>query len=117
MSIARASIQHKVATILASILICVFGLMFATQLQMALMPEMEMPMAVVACYYTGASPSDIEELVTRPLEGAIMSVPGVDTISSTSSDQGKGSRHQGQETGGVQHGKNCRRDHWKRSGK
>ena len=86
MSIARASIQHKVATILASILICVFGLMFATQLQMALMPEMEMPMAVVACYYTGANPSDIEELVTRPLEGAIMSVPGVDTISSTSSD-------------------------------
>lgn len=86
MSIAKASIQHKVATILASILICVFGLMFATQLQMALMPEMEMPMAVVACYYTGASPSDIEELVTRPLEGAIMSVPGVDTIYSTSSD-------------------------------
>ncbi len=86
MSIAKASIQHKVATILASILICVFGLMFATQLQMALMPEMEMPMAVVACYYTGASPSDMEELVTRPLEGAIMSVPGVDEISSTSSD-------------------------------
>ena len=86
MSIARASIQHKVATLLASILICVFGLMFATQLQMALMPDMEMPMAVVACYYTGASPSDIEELVTRPLEGAIMSVPGVDEISSTSYD-------------------------------
>ena len=86
MSIAKASIQHKVATLLASILICVFGLMFATQLQMALMPEMEMPMAVVACYYTGASPSDIEELVTRPLESAIMSVQGVDEISSTSSD-------------------------------
>ena len=86
MSIARASIQHKVATILASILICVFGLMFATQLQMALLPDMEMPMAVVACYYNGASPSDIEELVTRPLEGAIMSVQGVDEISSTSSD-------------------------------
>ncbi len=86
MSIARASIQHKVATILASILICVFGLMFMSQLQMALLPDMEMPMAVVACYYTGASPSDIEELVTRPLEGAIMSVPGVDEISSTSSD-------------------------------
>ena len=86
MSIAKASIQHKVATLLASILICVFGLMFATQIQMALMPEMEMPMAVVACYYTGASPSDIEELVTRPLESAIMSVQGVDEISSTSSD-------------------------------
>ncbi len=43
-------------------------------------------MAVVACYYVGANPSDIEELVTRPLEGAIMSVQGVDEISSTSSD-------------------------------
>ena len=86
MNIAKASIQHKVATLLASILICVFGLMYATQLQMALMPDMEMPMAVVACYYNGANPSDIEELVTRPLEGAIMSVQGVDEISSTSSD-------------------------------
>lgn len=86
MNIAKASIRHKVATLLASILICVFGLMYATQLQMALMPDMEMPMAVVACYYSGANPSDIEELVTRPLEGAIMSVQGVDEISSTSSD-------------------------------
>ena len=86
MSIARASIQHKVATILASILICVFGLMFASRLQMTLMPDMEAPMAVVVCYYVGASPDDIEELVTRPLEGAIMSVQGVDEVSSTSSD-------------------------------
>lgn len=86
MNIAKASIQHKVATLLASVLICVFGLMYATQLQMALLPDMEMPMAVVACYYNGANPSDIEELVTRPLEGAIMSVQGVDEISSTSSD-------------------------------
>ncbi len=86
MNIAKICIQHKVATILASILIFVFGLMFATQLQMALMPEMEMPMAMVASYYPGANPSDVEELLTRPLEGAIMSVPGVDSISSTSSD-------------------------------
>ncbi len=86
MNIAKICIQHKVATILASILIFVFGLMFATQLQMALMPEMEMPMAMVASYYPGANPSDVEELLTRPLEGAIMSVPGVDSISSTSAD-------------------------------
>ncbi|MCI9481870.1 MAG: efflux RND transporter permease subunit, partial [Oscillibacter sp.] len=86
MKIAKACIEHKVATLLASILVCVFGLMYATQLQMSLMPEMEMPMAVVACYYVGANPSDIEELVTRPLESAIMSVPGVDEISSTSSE-------------------------------
>ncbi len=86
MNIAKACIQHKVATLLAVILICVFGTMFGTQLQMALMPDMEMPMAVVVCYYPGANPSDMEELVTRPLESAIMSVPGVDEISSTSAE-------------------------------
>ena len=86
MNIAKACIQHKVATILAGIMVCIFGVMFGTRLQMALMPDIEAPMAVVACYYVGATPSDIEELVTRPLESAIMSVPGVKSISSTSSD-------------------------------
>ena len=86
MNIAKACIQHKVATILAAIMVAVFGVMYGTQLQMALLPDMEMPMAVVACYYIGANPSDMEELVTRPLEAAIMSVPGVDSISSSSAD-------------------------------
>lgn len=86
MSSAKFFIQHKVATLLAVILIVIFGVMFGTQLQMALMPDIEAPMAVVVCYYNGASPSDMEELVTRPLEGAIMSVPGVDSVQSTSAD-------------------------------
>ena len=86
MNIAKASIQHKVATLLAVIMIVVFGSVFATQLQMALMPDMEAPMAVVVCYYNGASPSDMEELVTRPLESAVMGVSGVKEVSSTSAD-------------------------------
>ena len=53
---------------------------------MALLPDMEAPMAMVACYYNGATPSDMEALVTRPLESAIVSVPGVEGVSSTSSD-------------------------------
>ena len=40
----------------------------------------------VAGLLNGATPEDIEELVTRPLESAIMSVPGVESVSSTSSD-------------------------------
>ena len=86
MSVSKFCIQHKVATLLAVIMITIFGLVFATQLQMALMPEMEAPMAMVVCYYNGANPSDIEELVTRPLESAVMSVSGVDEVSSTSAD-------------------------------
>ena len=83
MSTARFCIKHRVTTLLAVIMIAVFGVVFTTQLQMSLLPDMEAPMAVVVCYYNGATPSDMEELVTRPLETAIMSVPGVDSVSST----------------------------------
>ena len=86
MNIAKTCIKHKVATLLATIMVIIFGVMFGTQLQMALMPNMEMPMAVVMTTYVGANPSDIEELVTDPLEAAIMSVSGVDEIQSSSSE-------------------------------
>lgn len=86
MSTAKFCIKHKVTTLLAVIMIAIFGVVFTTQLQMSLLPDMEAPMALVMCYYNGATPEDIEELVTRPLETAIMSVSGVEEVSSTSSD-------------------------------
>ena len=85
-SVAKFCIKHKVTTLMAVIMISIFGVVFTTQLQMALLPEMEAPAALVMCYYNGATPSDMEELVTRPLESAIMSVPGVEGVQSTSSD-------------------------------
>lgn len=86
MGMAKFCIKHKVTTLLAVIMISVFGVVFTTRLQMALLPDMEAPMAIVVCYYNGATPGDIEELITRPLETAIMSVSGVEEVSSTSSD-------------------------------
>ena len=86
MNTAKFCIKHKVTTLLAVVMIAVFGVVFTTRLQMSLLPDVEAPMAVVMCYYNGATPSDMEELVTRPLETAILSVPGVEGVSSTSSD-------------------------------
>ena len=86
MSIAKFCIKHKVTTLMAFIMVSIFGVVFTTQLQMALLPDVEAPAAVVMCYYNGASPQDMEELVTRPLESAIMSVAGVEEVSSTSSE-------------------------------
>lgn len=85
-SIAKFCIKHKVTTLMAVIMVSIFGVVFTTQLQMSLLPDIEAPAAVVLCYYNGANPSDMEELVTRPLESAIMSVPGVDGVQSSSSD-------------------------------
>jgi len=86
MNTAKFCIKHRVTTLLAVIMVSVFGVVFTTQLQMSLLPDVEAPMAVVVCYYNGATPSDMEEMVTRPLETAILSVPGVEGVSSSSSD-------------------------------
>ena len=86
MSIARFCIKHKVTTLMAVIMISIFGVVFTTRLQMALLPDVEAPAAVVVCYYNGASPQDMEELVSRPLESAVMSVSGVEEVQSISSD-------------------------------
>ena len=86
MSIAKFCIKHKVTTLMAVIMISIFGVVFTTQLQLALLPDVEAPAAVVMCYYSGASPQDMEELVSRPLESAVMSVAGVEEVQSVSSE-------------------------------
>ena len=85
-NIAKFCIKHRVTTLMAVIMISIFGVVFTTRLQLALLPDMEAPAAIVMCYFNGATPSDMEELVTRPLESAVMSVSGVDGVRSTSSD-------------------------------
>ncbi|MBR2491114.1 MAG: efflux RND transporter permease subunit [Ruminiclostridium sp.] len=86
MDIASFCIKHKVTTILAYVIIAIFGVVFFTNLKLSLMPNMEFPAAYVICTYPGANPNDIESLVTRPLETCVASVTGVKDISSTSSE-------------------------------
>ena len=47
MSIAKFCIKHKVTTLLAVIMVSIFGVVFTTRLQMSLLPDMEAPMSVV----------------------------------------------------------------------
>ena len=61
--IAKFCIRHKVTTLLAFIIIAIFGAVYSGHLQMSLLPNMSYPAAVVYTYYNGASPEDIEELV------------------------------------------------------
>ena len=86
MKIASFCIKHKVTTIMAFIMIALFGVTFYSNLKLSLMPNMEYPAAVVISTYVGASPEDIEELVTRPLESSISTLAGVDSLESSSSE-------------------------------
>ena len=50
------------------------------------MPEMDLKMAVVMTTYPNVGASEVENLVTKPVEEAIASVSGIDTMQSQSSE-------------------------------
>ena len=86
MKFAQTFIKHHVMTILLYILVVVFGFYSFQNLTLALMPSMEVPAAVVYATYPGAGPEDIEQQVTKKLEGAVAGLSGLDTLQSTSSE-------------------------------
>jgi hydrophobic/amphiphilic exporter-1 (mainly G- bacteria), HAE1 family len=86
MSIYSASVKRPVTTILIFIGLMVMGLYSLTRLPVDLYPEMELPFVVVYTSYPGASASDIESNVTRPLEDVLNSISNLKEMTSTSSD-------------------------------
>ena len=86
MKFADFCIKHKVTTIMAYVMIVIFGILGFSSLPLALMPDIELPMAVIMTTYTGAGPEEIENLVTKPIEAACASVAGMDSLQSQSSE-------------------------------
>jgi hydrophobic/amphiphilic exporter-1 (mainly G- bacteria), HAE1 family len=86
MSIYSASVKRPVTTILVFVGIMVMGIYSLTKLPVDLYPEMELPFVVVYTTYPGASASDIESNVTRPLENSLNSVSKLKELTSTTSD-------------------------------
>lgn len=86
MSIYGSAVKRPVTTILIFIMAMVIGLYSLTQLPVDLYPEIELPFLSVYTSYAGASASDIETNITRPIEDALSSVSGLKEITSTSSD-------------------------------
>ncbi|MCU0474300.1 MAG: efflux RND transporter permease subunit [Bacteroidales bacterium] len=86
MSIYSASVKRPVTTILIFVALMVMGIYSLVQLPVDLYPEMELPFVVVFTTYPGASATDIESNVTRPLENSLNSVSKLKEITSRSND-------------------------------
>ncbi|MFO7576026.1 MAG: efflux RND transporter permease subunit [Bacteroidales bacterium] len=86
MSIYKSSVQRPVTTILIFVGLVVMGIYSLINLPVDLYPEVEIPFVSVFTQYPGASASDIETNITRPIEDALNSVSNLKEITSTSSD-------------------------------
>ena len=78
------AIDNKISVYVLIFIISVFGIINYYSIPKEQIPEIVIPMVVVNSIYPGASPSDIENLVTRPLEKNLKSISGVKKITSRS---------------------------------
>lgn len=78
------SIDNKTSIYILTVMITLAGLMSYNSLPKEQFPEVVFPQIYVATIYPGASPLDIENLISKPLEKQVKSISGVKKITSSS---------------------------------
>lgn len=87
MKISKISIDRPVTTVMFILIAVLVGIISLTKMSVNLFPNMDIPYAVVITGYEGAGPSEIESLVTEPLEQALATVPNIKEVNSTSANE------------------------------
>lgn len=86
MKIAQAAVNRPVLTSMVSLIVIILGAVALSRLPIDIMPDVTSPTISISTSYSKASPLTMEELVTRPIEEAVAAVPGVQEISSRSTE-------------------------------
>lgn len=80
------SVRRPVFTTMVTLIVMVLGLFAFDRLKVDLLPEIELPTLSIRTGYEGASPEVMERLVTQIIEEIVGTVPGVEEITSSSSE-------------------------------
>ncbi|KAA6320624.1 Multidrug resistance protein MdtC, partial [termite gut metagenome] len=86
MSLYEGAVKKPIMTSLCFAAVVIFGLFSLSKLPIDLLPDIETNTIMVMTAYPGASASDIENNVTRPLENVLNSVSNLKHITSSSSE-------------------------------
>ncbi len=84
MGLSSLSVKRPITFFMVFIALVGIGLVAFVGLKMDLYPQLELPIVAVITTYSGASPEDIESLITRPIEETIATVENLDTLTSQS---------------------------------
>jgi hydrophobe/amphiphile efflux-1 (HAE1) family protein len=85
MNISELSLKRPVLATVLNLMIILFGIVGFTFLAIRDYPAIDPAVVSVSTSYTGANPDIIESQITEPLEKQINGIPGIKTITSSSS--------------------------------
>jgi HAE1 family hydrophobic/amphiphilic exporter-1 len=85
MFLTNISVRHPVFATMIMVAIMVFGISAYRSLPIEQYPDVSFPIVAVLTPYSGASPEAVETEITRPIEEAVNTLSGIDSVTSTSS--------------------------------
>lgn len=86
MNISHFSIKRPVFTIVTMLFVILLGGVSLLKIPITLIPELNPPIGVVVTSYPGASPTEVNEKITKPLEATLATLPGIKKLQSTSQE-------------------------------
>lgn len=86
MSISKQAVHRPIFTVMVVLIIIILGGLALSRLPIDLMPDVSSPTISISTNYSNASPLEMEQLITQPIEEAVSAVPGVQDISSESTE-------------------------------
>ena len=80
MNLSAIAIKRPVFTVMVILALMVFGFLGLSRLGTDLFPDIAFPVVAVTIAYPGASPNEVETLVSKPIEDSVVSLNGIDRI-------------------------------------
>lgn len=84
--ISKFSVKKPYTVIVGIVLIIILGVVSFSKMTVDLLPSMNLPYAIVMTTYPGASPEEVEETVTKPVEQTMATVSNIKNVMSMSAD-------------------------------
>jgi multidrug efflux pump len=85
-SLSRPFIERPIAIALLMVALLLTGIVAYRQLPMSALPQVDYPTIQVVTFYPGAGPDVTAATITAPLERQLGQMPGLNQMTSTSSD-------------------------------
>ena len=82
--LSKFSVKKPYTVVVAVVLVLILGYVSFDKMTVDLLPDMNLPYAVVMTTYPGASPEEVEATVTRPVEQAMATISNIKNVSSSS---------------------------------
>lgn len=86
MNLSNLAVKRPVSIMMCVLSLLVFGISSIFSMQMESTPEMNMPVFMISTSYSGASPEEVDSLVTDVVESALSTVSDVGSMTSRSSE-------------------------------